>query len=697
MDNFANLVTNNNKKIVAIFIVAAALCVYLSTFVGVNYNMVDYLPPEAQSTVAINIMTDEFGGQMPNANVMVKNVSIREAAEFKKELSSIDGVTEVLWLDDVTDILKPIEMLDPIMVEDYYKDGNALYTVTIREGDEITTSAAIRNQIGGENALAGEASDLGAAQQAAGFEVMNALVIVLPIIILLLVLTSSSWIEPFLYLGAIGISILINMGTNIFFGEISFMTNSISPILQLAVSMDYAIFLLHSFADERKKHDDVGEAMRCAIKKSFPVISASAVTTLFGFMALMFMSFRIGADLGLVLVKGIVLSFVTVMIFLPALTLLAYKIIDKTKHRPFMPEFRNVNKVVSKLAMPAVIIICIVVIPAFLGQSRVEFNYGSGSVTESYASGYEKAEIIETFGNSNLMVLLVPKGDIAKEKQLEGSLEKLEHVTSIISYANQVGETIPPEFLDKDILSQFYSENYARIIVNTDTPEEGDIAFGVVEQLNETAKTYYGEESWSAGQSTSLYDMKNIVTKDNMMVTLIAVISIFFVIVVTFRSALLPFLLLLTIESAIWINLAIPYFAGTPINFIGYLVLNTVQLGATIDYAILLTVNYMANRKTMLQKEAIHKAMGTAFRSILVSAAILSAAGFTLYATSTNAAISDIGLLLGRGTILTVAAVICFLPGLLRIFDKAIARTTKNANFLFEEKYDKKPDDVKTG
>lgn len=683
MNRFADFIINRKKLIVTIFIALAAVSLLLQMFVGVNYNMVDYLPADAQSTKALSIMSEEFGSAMPNASVMVKDVSVQEALQYKKELGAIDGVSEVLWLDDVIDVKQPLEVADADTVEGFYKDGNALFTVTIEKGKELETSNAIREYIGSENALAGEAPDLADMQQSTGSEVANAFAILLPIIVAILVLSTASWVEPLFFFIAIGISILLNMGTNFFFGEISFMTSSVSPILQLAVSLDYAIFLMHSFADNRKKYHDVNEAMRHAIKSSVTTVAASAATTLFGFLALVFMDFGIGMDLGLNLVKGIGFSFLTTMVFLPALTLLTYKAIDKAKHRPLMPSFRNVNRYLSKLAIPVLVLVAFMIIPSVLGQSQTNFMYGSGNINPNNLNVISKNEIQEEFGQSTVVALLVPRGDIAKEEALSGELEKLDHVTSVVSYANRVGTAIPAGFLSEDITGQFYSDDYARIVVYTDTSEEGDAAFATVEEINQTAQSYYGDDTYSLGQSANLYDMKNVIEHDNTMVNMIAIAAIFLVLLITFRSATLPFILLLTIEAGIWINLAIPYFMGTTINYMGYLVLSTVQLGATVDYAILLTTYYMKNRKKLCQRDAIRRSLGQTFKSILVSALILSTAGFTLYTTSTSPSISDIGLLLGRGTLLSFAMVVCLLPALLKILDKPIAKTTYRANFLF--------------
>ena len=681
MTGIAEFIIHHKKTVLVFFALLALISAVLLPFVNVNYNMEDYLPPEAQSTRSLDIMSGEFSMSIPNARVMLKDITISEALNMKQALLTQPGVLEVLWLDDVLDLKKPLEMYDEKTVEEFYKNGTALFTLTIEKGQEKEATKAVQALIG-DGALAGQAPDLATTQHAANAEVLNALYILLPAISIILLLSTTSWVEPLLFFAAIGISILINMGTNLFLGQISFITFSVSPILQLACSLDYAIFLLHSFADNRKKYPNLNEAMLHSIKESISTIAASAATTLFGFIALVFMNFKIGADLGLNLAKGIVLSFISVVVFLPALTLSTYKLIDKTRHKPLMPAFLNAHKVISKLSVLAVLLVGVMLVPSFLGQANVAFTYGSSDISPNSRTSLDSAAIKKEFGQSTILVLLVPKGDVAKERALTNELKLLEHVTGVVSYAQSVGEAIPPEYLDKSITEQFYSKNYARIIVYTDTPPEGDIAFSTVVKIQERAHAYYGEHARSAGQSVSLFDMKRFVEKDNILVTLIAVISIFLVLVMTFKSAMLPLLLLLTIEAGIWINLSIPYFMGNQINFIGYLVISTVQLGATVDYAILLTTNYTRSRRLYPKREAIYKGVGESFKSILVSASTLATAGFTLKMTSTNPVISGLGLLLGRGTLLSLLLVAVFLPATLTLFDKAIEVTTYKAGFF---------------
>ena len=682
MERIAAFIVTKRKAIIVVFVVLALVCSPLILFVKVNYNIIDYLPESSQSTKALAIMDEEFNDVVPNTKVMVSDVSIPEALIYKEEFAKVTGVTAVRWLDDLVDIKQPLEFADKDTVEQFYKNGNALFDLAITKGDEQDAITALQDIVGPDNAVGGEAASLAAIQDAAVKEVLNAFIILIPAIIIILALSTSSWLEPLLLLLSIGVAIILNMGTNIIFKDVSFITSSVSPILQMAVSLDYSIFLLHSFADYRKQYKDVNKAMTHAIATSFSTVASSGMTTLFGFLALTFMQFLVGADLGINLTKGIVFSFLTAIVFLPAVTLGAYKLIDRTKHRPLSPSFENVHRVLSKVAIPVTVVALLMVVPSFLGQSRTDFLYGAESAGGGTRSQFDTEKINEEFGDTNTIVMLVPRGDVATERMLGDSLLELNHITSVLSYAQTVGAEIPPEILDPAIVDQFYSENYSRLIIYSDIPPEGDLTFETVGQIRDVASEYYGDEAYTLGRSANLYDMKDVVQSDNLRVNLIAVVSIFLVLMITFRSLILPFLLTLTIETAIWINLAIPYFANTQVNYIGYLVLCTVQLGATVDYAILLTNTYLRFRKTMPKRGAISKALGTAFKSILVSATTLSLAGFTLFYMSTNPIVRDIGLMLGRGTLLSFVLVVCFLPLMLQIFDPLIGKLTLKSSFL---------------
>lgn len=680
MDGLTRGITRHKKLVIAIFLVATVISAVLILGVSVNYDLTDYLPEDSESTIALDLMYEEFGSGVPNTRVMVRNLTLTGAVEMKEKIAQAPGVTGVMWLDDTQDMSTPIELMDSATVEQYWHDGTALYQVTIEEGRESEAVAALYEMLGSDVAISGNSANTASMQNLVVSEVVGAASILIPIIIIILLLTTTSWISPALFLLTIGVAVLINMGTNVVFGEISFVTQSVSPILQLAVSLDYAIFLLNSFGRHRQEVDSSETAMRLAIKESFSSIAASAATTLFGFMALMFMRFGIGSDLGLNLMKGIVLSYVSVMVFLPALALASVKLLDKTSHRPIIHTGKRLGRALVKVHIPALILVLIAVIPCYLAQTRADFLYGNGTPDTRTDYGRDTVAINEEFGESNALVLLVPRGDPGAEAKMAEELAGIDHVTSVLSYAGTVG-AVPEGFLDESIVSQFYSDGYARIIMYTDTSEEGDEAFAVVEQVRATADKYYSE-SWLCGQSANLYDMRDVVTADSTLVNWIAIGFIFLTLLVTFKSATLPFILLFVIEAAIWINLSVPYFADQPLVYIGYLVINTVQLGATIDYAILMTNGYTANRRTMGKREAVVATLNTNFESVLTSGVILTAAGLCLGFVSSLQVVAELGILLARGTVLSMAMVVLALPALLMLFDPLTARLTWKAGFI---------------
>jgi predicted RND superfamily exporter protein len=678
MSTFSEVILRHRKAVIAVFVLLTVLSLVFMGLVTVNYKLSDYLPKDAQSTKALSLMKEEFGSSLPNARVMLKDVSVQQALSYKNQLKDIDGILSVTWLDDIVGLdtlgTTPLAYLDSAITESYYKGKNALIYITVENGSEEQTIKAVYDLIGENNSVSGDAVNTATAQEMSSSETAKAIVILVPVILFILIISTTSWLEPLLYLAAIGVAVLINMGTNVFFGQVSFVTKAVSPILQLAVSLDYAIFLLHSFSDYRGEHEPK-EAMKLAMKKALSSVAASAATTVVGFLALVFMRFGIGYDLGINLVKGILLSFISVMTLLPAFTLASYKLIDRFKHRRLLPGFKNTGRFLLKIRIPLMLLAVIIVIPCFLANSKVGYKYGMDIFEEDSRAGRDLISIEAQFGSENQLVLLVPKGEAGKEAELCSALTKIDRVKAAVSYVTAVGSEIPAEYLPKETLNQFYSENYARIILYTDMDSEGDAAFATVREVQDTAAKYYGAY-YLAGQSATLYDMHNMVSVDTSTVNLLAIIGIVVVLLLTFKSLSLPLILLFTIEAAIYINLSFAYFSGQAFNFIGYLVISTVQLGATVDYAILLTDRYQGLRKEHSKKEAMDKAIVGNIPAIIVSAAVLALSGFTLSATSTNQIIAELGTLLFRGTLLSFLMVVGVLPALLMLLDKVITKTT---------------------
>ncbi len=680
MDWLAQSIIKHKKFILISFIITAAVSFLLSKLVEINYDLLEYLPKESHSTVSMEIMNEEFSKSPPNARVMLTDVSIPQAMEYKKQIAQIEGVREISWLDDAVDIYQPLEVIDKKVLDSWYKEGNALFSLVIDMDTSIAAVNNIRTLIADRGEITGDIVDSVAAKEASGAS-RGAMLVILLSILIILSLTSSSWFEPLLFLLAIGFAIVINNGTNIIFGSISSVTQTTSSILQLAVSMDYAIFLLHRFRDYREEGHDVQTAMPMAMRSAFPTIFASGVTTIIGFAALILMRFGLGADLGMVLTKAVVLSLLSVSLLLPVLTLYTYKIIDKTHHRSFLPSFNKFGRFAVKIGIPVFALVMVVVAPAFLAQKSNDFIYGTSGVNGS-SQEISATEIL--FGKENNMVMLIPKGDVVTEKAIVSELYSLPVVSSVISYTETVGEKIPQEFVPQEMLSKLVSNKYSRIVITVKTTQEGPQAFSTVEQIRVLGDKYYKDAYYLAGGSVNTFDMMLTIVEDNRLVTIAGIIGIAIIIFLTFRSISIPLILLLTIESAIWINLAFPYFTDEKVVFIAYIIISSIQLGATVDYAILFASRYIENRATMGKRTAAVQTVSDTTVSILTSASILMIAGIVLGITSTNGVTAQLGTLIGRGTMLSVALVLFLLPTLLLVFDKVIQKTTLNLKFKEE-------------
>lgn len=683
MDHYTSFVVKHKKTIIFLFVIAAAICAFLSTMVEVDYKFADYLPDDAQSTKAIDIMNEEYNQEVPNVRVMIKNVSIAKALDYKEKIEAIDGVQEVNWLDDATNIYQPLEMMDQDTVNDWYKNKNALYQITMDESNGYETAMKIRKVIGNDNYMSGEGITNSLTSRTTANEIQKIVMIVVPIVFIILLLTTNSWFEPVLFMATIGIAIMINRGTNLMFGTISFVTNAAGSILQLAVSMDYGIFLLHRFSENRQAGEEAQTAMINAVKQSVGSVMSSGLTTVTGFAALILMRFKIGPDMGWVMVKAIILSLFAVLCLLPALTLIFYPLIDKTEHRSFLPKFRLLSKVVLDWKPVMIVLFVIFMIPSYFGQQKNSFLYGGSKVYQTNATeiGRDMNAIEKEYGVSNQLVLMVPKGDMEKEIELNQQLKEIDGVTSVVSYINSVGEAIPKDFVPKEQLSKLYSKNYSRYVVTVSTEEGNENWQEITSKVENAGKKYYGDKSLMAGNLASTQDLKTTITQDMTRVNILSIAFVFTILLFNFKSMILPVILTLVIEASIWINLTVPYFAGSDLYYIGYLIISSVQLGATIDYGILFTDRYREYRKQMGKKRAAMKTIQSCTMSILTSASILTVAGIVLGTVSTNGVLSQLGILIGRGAVISFILVIFVLPGLLMIFDKPIEKLTYHADF----------------
>lgn len=673
MERIFKSVISHRKTTVAVYIVLLAVCYIMQGFVSVNYDMNDYLPEETASTVSLDLMTSEFGGGIPNARVMVNNVSVAQALEYKEKLENIDGVIEVTWLDDSEDITVPLDSMDQDTVESCYRNGSALFTVTIEEDRRISVVSEIRKIIGDDNDMTGSAVSSAIATLYTVKEIKKITAFAILFVIAVLILSTCSWIEPLLVLIGLGFAIMINNGTNLIFGEISFVTNAAGSILQLAVSLDYSVFLIHRFEECRKTESNPQKAMITALTKSASSVTSSSITTVIGFLALALMRFRLGPDLGLALAKGVAISLVTSFTLLPCIILICYRLIEKTSHRKFMPQFKRLGRAVLKTSVPAIIIFAVVMVPSYIASGSNDFTYGSSQIYGPDTTyGENKEDIEKVFGQKDTYVLLVPEGDGDSEKQLAQELLDLPEVSSVISYAQTAGIQVPEEYLGDETVSLLRSGNYSRIVIGADVGYEGDETFALVQTIREMADEYYPQGTYLAGEGVSTLDLKKTVTSDMKKVNLIAIAAVFLVLVIMMRKIGIPAILVLCIETAIWLNLSVPYFAGAKLFYIAYLIISSVQLGATVDYAILFTDRYRENRLTCDKKDAVVTTVSDVTGSILVSGSALTVVGLLLGFLSTNRLLAQLGILIGRGAVFSLLIVLFVLPGILMMADRFV-------------------------
>lgn len=704
MGFISDIIIKYKKCIVFLFTIALLIFGYCALQLNINYDMTDYLPEDANSTKAIEIMSEEFGGALTNAYVLVKNVDVDEAIKYKQKIKDVDGVEIVSWIDESMgiDMLKAVTSGDfsnlkienagvlggedalasaKETIEQYYKDGNALFYVTIKDGKERKAVDEIYDIVGDNGGITGTAVDQASSQSMALNETIKSICVLGPLVIIVLLLATTSWIEPFIFLITIGMAIIINLGLCIFNGEISYVTLAVGPILQLAVSIDYAVFLCHSFEKNRKDGLTPDKAMKKSMKESFKSISASALTTLFGFAALLFMKFKLGIDMGVPLVIGVIMSFVCVMLFLPAFLLLTHKWVEKTKHKSFIPNFKRLGGWLIKPRWLVILVALILVVPAYNAQKDNDFTYGTGEPSSESRIAKDTKNQNEIFGEQNMMVIMVPKGKVEQEDKLANELTKNKHILKIVDYTTSIGKDIPINALPEETVKQFYGDNYARIIVYTDLDTEGKEAFDTLEEIRESVTKYYDDEWYMCGATPNMYDMKITVTEDQKLVDLITIIAIFMILLVEFKSIIIPLILIAVIKFAFWVTLSIPYLMNNPICYIGYIVVSAVMMGATIDYAILFTDNYLTNRHTMTKLDAMKETLNKNIKSVLVSALILAIAGFSLAFISTESVVQVLGSLLGEGAVIAFVLSLILLSALLIMFDKLIPKLSIGLKF----------------
>ena len=752
MLKLSRFIVNKRKAFIALFAVACVYSVVCIPKVKVINDLTEYLPEATETRQGLDIMEKEFT-TFGTAAVLVSHITYDKALALAKEIEDIEGISAVSFYDAEDELYEDEEL------SDYYKDASALYTITFEEEEDTELSqkamVKVRECLEGYSSYVYTTVDKDDEAELQG-EMQVIAVIAVLIILVVLLFTSQTYMEIAILLTTFGVAALLNMGTNYWFGSVSFVTNAVGAVLQLALALDYAIILFHRFMEEREHLEPV-EAVTVALSKAIPEIASSSLTTVSGMVALMFMQFGIGMDLGRVLTKAILFSLISVFLFMPGLIVTFSKAIEKTRHRSFVPSIKGWGRLVVKtryFLMPVFLVV--VVIMAYI-SSQCPYIYDINSIESSKKNEYltSRDRIKETFEVTNTMAIVVPKGDYEKEGKILARLEAMDQVDTALGLANVevdedgkyilVDKLNPREFaevadVDVDMvraLYQFYAienEQYSAFMKNLDDYRisiidmidfiydqkekggidlgedlsedintlhdavvdarkqlegqehdrlvftlkgavEGQETFDTIDSIRDIALDYY-EEVYVVGDATSNYDLSNSFKTDNVLISVLTALFVGIILLFTFQSAGLPFLLVLTIQGSIWINFSIPYLIHSNMYFLSYLIVSSIQMGATIDYAIVITSRYLELRKSMPdRKAAVIETLDRAFPTIITSGTMLTCAGFVIGFMTTNGVIASLGKVLGRGALISIILVMTVLPQLLLVGDKLIDKT----------------------
>ena len=682
MEKFGEFVCKHKKiiLIVSILLLIPSIFGYMAT--RVNYDILVYLPDDIETIKGENILAEDFNMGAFSV-VILDNMETKDILKLEDEFRNMDNVEKVIGVADVTGKSIPLEMLPDSIKDKIYKDGSTPILVTFKEGiSDDATLKTIENlrektdercKISGMSAVVLDTRDL------SNSEVAIYVVIAVALCLLILQLALDSYLAPILMLLNIGIAILYNMGTNIFLGEISYITKAISAVLQLGVTMDFAIFLYHSYKAEKNNYKNNDEAMAHAISKTLVSVLGSSLTTIAGFLALCSMNLTLGKDIGIVMAKGVLFGLICVVTVLPAMILIFDKAIEKTTHREILPRFEKIKNFNIK-HYKAIIVIFIIILPfAIYGYTHTESYYNlDRSLPESLQSIIANNELKDKFNMVSTEVLLVDKNmDDYKINQMLDEIDKLDGIEWTLSYSRISEQTmIPKDMIPEDLSKIFESDKYQMIIINSKYEMATDELNEQIAKVNEIIKKY-DDTAILAGEGPLMKDLVEISDHDFNSVNTVSIAIIFVIMMLVLKSISLPVILIIVIEFAIFINMGIPAYTGTALPFVASIVIGTIQLGATIDYAILITTKYKTARIEGKNKhDAIDEALGTSIQSIVVSGLSFFGATFGVGVYSKIEMIGSLCSLMARGAIVSMVTVLTVLPAFLMIFDKLICKTT---------------------
>lgn len=648
----------------------------------INYDILSYLPDDLETVEGQDILVDEFG-MGAFSMVVVENMELKDAAALKEEIESVNHVKEVLWYDDIMDLSVPVEMLPKDLREAFFKGDAtmmiALFDNTTSSDESMDALTELRKITKDKCFLSGMTGIITDIKRLAIKEMPAYVVIAAGLSLVVLVLAMDSLVVPILFLLSIGIAVLYNLGSNVFLGEISYITKALTAVLQLGVTMDYSIFLVNCYEENKERFPgDRERAMAHAISNTFKSVVGSSVTTVAGFAALCFMSFTLGRDMGIVMAKGVVIGVVCCVTLLPSMILIFDRAIEKTKHKALLPDFTKASGFITKHYKVWLIIFLVLLFPALYGNNHTEVYYNiDKSLPADLDSNVANAKLKDTFDMSNIHMVLLENGMDSKEKSdMLAELKEVDGVRWALGMDSFIGPAFPDSMIPKDVKEMLKSDNYELQFICSKYETATEEVNKQIEEIQKIVKKY-SPGSMVIGEAPLTKDLADVTDVDFRNVNILSIAAIFIIILIVFKSLSLPVILVAVIEFAICINMAISYYQGKTLVFVAGVVIGTIQLGATVDYAILMTSRYQKERglgKT--KKEAVSIAHCTSMKSIIISGCSFFAATFGVGMYSQVEMISDITNLLSRGAVISTLVVLLILPAMFMIFDPIICRTS---------------------
>ena len=687
MERLFRGILRHRRVVIDVFVALTVICACLIPQVKIDANMSDYLPPTAKSSQDLDAMKRIYGNDITNARVYVTGISLPDAKALDKSLKGEKGVISVTWLGDEVDVDQPLETQDADTIADWYDGKGYLFQAVLRSGvkqSQIDRIRALAKAVPGAKTVAidGSAADDAANMATINTDMGKIMTIAVIVVLVVVALNTTSYLHPIVMLLTIGVAIVLNMGTNVFRGTISSITQLVASVLQLAVSMDYSIVLLTNFGRAQQRTDDQFEAMVSAMTKSFPVILSSAAVTFFVFLSLGAMQFLIGADMGIALAKGIVCSFFSITLLMPCILYNMRGLVAKTMHKPFFRSFHRMAKVCHAGAVPALVIAAVLAVPALLASQSVSFTYGSAANMSPTSQVKIDGDVIDkAFGKSQTWAIMVPAEHWGDENALVDDLQKLPTTKSVLSYSTIASSAMPHQLADKSQIKQLFSGGYSRIVLTSRIPDESKQAFDLVKKVRSLCRARYGSTYRLVGNAVSYADIKAVTSVDSTTVKLASILAIGAVLLVMFRSVSIPVILIMAIEVSIWMNEAVPYLMGQTINFVAFLVIDAVQLGAAVDYAIIFTEEYLARRRRMPKAEASIQSIEKTAQPIMTSSSILILACLGIYLSVSSPMIQQVGMLIARGALISVILIFFVLPLLFTLLDGFVRVTSYKIGF----------------